>query len=109
MGWELSRRDDLESLAYMLVYLHNGNLPWSGLRAENKQLKYLNIKTTKEGVPAEELCRGMPPVIADFLTYAKKLEFTEAPDYKTWISAFESSMKANLKSYELPWISLIKD
>jgi len=94
----------------MLVYLINGSLPWSGLRAENKQLKYLGIKNAKEEVRPDELCRGMPPVLTDFLIYVKNLEFTEKPDYKTWISSFESSMStSNFKSHELPWISLIKD
>jgi serine/threonine protein kinase len=28
LGYEQSRRDDLESFVYMIVYLINGNLPW---------------------------------------------------------------------------------
>ena len=60
MGQEQSRRDDLETLCYMLTYLFNGKLPWSGLKADSKELKYINIKKTKESISPEELCKGMP-------------------------------------------------
>ena len=44
-GYELSRRDDLESIGYTLLFFaRKGNLPWSKLKAETKELKYDKIK-----------------------------------------------------------------
>ena len=91
MGHEQSRRDDLETICYMLIFLYNGTLPWSGLRAENKQLKYLNIKKLKEEIPIADLCKDIPPVICDFLKYSRSLQFTERPDYQLWIDAFQKN------------------
>ncbi len=42
-GLELSRRDDMESLAYTLIYLAMGDLPWRNLEAETKEEKYEKI------------------------------------------------------------------
>ena len=81
MGLEQSRRDDLESLCYVVVYLLNGSLPWCGLSYETRQEKLVKIKYTKEQITPLELCAGLPDQVAEMLMYCKSLAFTDKPDY----------------------------
>lgn len=57
---EQSRRDDLESLGYVLMYFNRGSLPWQGLKAATKRQKYERISEKKMSTPIEELCKGYP-------------------------------------------------
>jgi serine/threonine protein kinase len=82
LGIELSRRDDLESLGYMLIYFAKGSLPWQGLPADTKQDKYALIGKMKQEVPLTELCGGLPAVFQDYMSYVRSLEFKERPNYK---------------------------
>ncbi|XP_071814680.1 casein kinase I-like isoform X1 [Apostichopus japonicus] len=81
LGIEQSRRDDLESLGYMLMYFNLGSLPWQGLKAATKKQKYEKISEKKMSTPMEVLCKGFASEFATFLSYARHLRFDEKPDY----------------------------
>lgn len=61
---EQSRRDDLESLGYVLMYFNRGSLPWQGLKAANKRQKYERISEKKMSFPIDELCKGYPGTLS---------------------------------------------
>ncbi|PRT54995.1 Casein kinase I hhp1 [Wickerhamiella sorbophila] len=81
LGIEQSRRDDLESLAYVLIYFVSGGLPWQGLKAQTKKQKYERIMECKLTTTTETLCRGLPREFQVFLSYARNLRFDDKPDY----------------------------
>jgi serine/threonine protein kinase len=60
LGIEQSRRDDLESLGYVLVYLKKGKLPWQGLDTNIKAEKYQKIMEKKMSLSVEQLCETLP-------------------------------------------------
>jgi casein kinase 1 len=60
VGVEQSRRDDLESIGYLLVYFLRGTLPWQGLNARTKDQKYEKIKEKKMNTTVEALTQGLP-------------------------------------------------
>ena len=80
-GCEQSRRDDLESIAYILMYFLKGRLPWQGLKAANKEERHSKILEKKKNTSSKELCTGSPREMEYFVSYAKNLEFTEVPNY----------------------------
>lgn len=80
-GVEQSRRDDLESLGYVVMYFLRGNLPWQGVTADNKDDKYERIRDIKANTSITELCRGCPAEFALYFEYCKHLYFEDRPDY----------------------------
>lgn len=81
LGIEQSRRDDMESLGYVLMYFTRRSLPWQGLKAATKKQKYEKISEKKMSTPVEVLCKGHPAEFAMYLNYCRGLRFEEAPDY----------------------------
>ncbi|XP_069139943.1 casein kinase I-like [Argopecten irradians] len=81
LGIEQSRRDDMESLGYVLMYFNRSSLPWQGLKANTKKQKYEKISEKKMSTPVEVLCKGFPAEFAMYLNYCRGLRFEEAPDY----------------------------
>lgn len=62
LGIEQSRRDDLESLGYVLVYFLRGELPWQGLKAKTMKEKYEKIMEKKIATQIDTLCKGFPGI-----------------------------------------------
>ncbi|KAK9948001.1 hypothetical protein M0R45_003592 [Rubus argutus] len=81
LGIEQSRRDDLESLGYVLMYFLKGSLPWQGLKAGTKKQKYEKISEKKVSTSIEALCRGYPTEFASYFHYCRSLRFDDKPDY----------------------------
>ena len=80
-GYEQSRRDDLESVGYVLMYLLRGILPWQGVEAKRKEDRYKKIIEEKRGTNSYDLCYGFPNEFERYVEYTKNLEYTEEPDY----------------------------
>jgi len=81
LGIEQSRRDDLESLGYVLMYFLRGSLPWQGLKAATKKQKYEKISEKKMSTPIEVLCKGFPPEFVTYFQLCRSLRFEDKPDY----------------------------
>ena len=81
MGIEQSRRDDLESLGYVLMYFLRGSLPWQGLKAYTKKQKYEKILERKISTSTEMLCKGFPPEFRSYFEHVRALRFDDRPDY----------------------------
>jgi serine/threonine protein kinase len=81
LGMELSRRDDLESLGFVLIYFALGRLPWQGLKASTRNEFHSMIMQMKMDTPVEVLCKSLPTEFATYLNYCRTLRFRQKPDY----------------------------
>ena len=75
------RKNDLESVGYMLLYFLRGKLPWSGQKVANEKELNRVVCDIKQRTPLEELCLGHPPEFLKYLKYAQSLDFYDNPDY----------------------------
>jgi len=89
-GCEQSRRDDLEAVGYMLVYLLRGRLPWlprsqserpSWWRKRSQSLNLQEVAQAKKSTSLEVLCRRCPEEFLEYFRYCRSLAFHEQPDY----------------------------
>jgi len=81
LGIEQSRRDDLESIGYLLIYFLKGGLPWQKMKANNKQEKYHKIMEKKQTTVIDIMCKDLPIEICNFIKYTRNLTFEDKPDY----------------------------
>lgn len=94
-GYEQSRRDDLESVGYVLMYFLRGRLPWQGLVVKGKENKYEKILKKKRETELSALCKGYPKQFEEYLEYTKKLGYEEDPDYGYLRGLLEGVVKEN--------------
>ena len=107
-GVEQSRRDDLESIANMLMYIYTGKLPWKGINLKDRQRKkkYLEMLLLKKFTSPEKICEGMPDEYVDFYKYCKSLNFEQDPDYEYLRNIFRKILSncLVLNDYKFSWI-----
>ena len=92
-GVELSRRDDLESLGYMLIYFLKGELPWENIKCSDKTEKKRKIYQIKKNYDLSKLCDEIPEEFKLYLNYVKSLKISEEPDYNYCFSLFYGIFK----------------
>lgn len=104
MGNEHSRRDDLESIGYILIYFLKGALPWQGLGNGQQNLtkedKYRLIYNCKKTITNEKLCEDIPEEFLTYMNYVKSLDFEEKPNYNMLYKLFMSLFKKNGFEYD---------
>jgi len=107
-GYELSRRDDLESFGYMLVYLSKFYLPWINIEilSIDKDTKIKAIYKLKKSSTPENLCKDLPEEFTEFVRYTRNLEFEEDPNYDYLKSLFTNILLKNQHKNDLTffWI-----
>ena len=93
---EQSRRDDLESVSYMLIYFYFGTLEWinDDIYFSNNEDENMYVKNKKE-----LLCQNqdIPPLLMEYHNYVRKLEFEETPDYDKYIQLFKKELINNIQ------------
>lgn len=112
LGYEQSRRDDLETLAYMMVYFLKGKLPWMNLNYQkmigetkeiNPEVRNKLIMKYKMSISSDALFKELPIVFHEYFKYTKTLEFKQEPDYDMLIEKFEKFLKDKKASYKYDW------
>jgi len=89
-GVEQSRRDDLESIGYVLVSLTGNRLPWQGYSIHGPKAKtnYEKILEIKKISKPEVICNFLPSEFAEYIGYCRELKFEQDPDYEYLRSLF---------------------
>ena len=96
---EQSRRDDLESAGYVLLYFLRGSLPWQGLKIKTKEDRYKRILDKKKETTSDELCRDFPEEFKYYIDYTRNFGYSENPNYgilkKNFINLVREKMCEN--------------
>ena len=114
-GIRQSRRDDLESMIYILIYFLKGKLPWQDVKAKKKEERHKLISDIKGSVTIESLCEDLPSEFAELLRYVKSLGFEEKPFYAKFYNFFHNligklnSEMIEEKDYSYIWETMLVD
>jgi serine/threonine protein kinase len=94
-GLELSRRDDLIAIGYVMLYFFLGQLPWQSIAGQSRNQRYENIKKMKQNIPLKILCKDCPMQFQKYMEYVCNLKFEEDPDYNFLIELMLSTARGN--------------
>ena len=110
-GVEQTRRDDMISVGYMLIYLSGTKLPWADLsiREKNAKKNYEKILELKKLSKPENICEGLPEELTEYIRYCYNLTFEQKPDYEYLRGLFKNLLIILLcKNYlNFSWLNKI--
>ena len=102
-GVQQTRRDDLESIGYMLVYLAGKELPWQkySIHGPKAKTSYENILELKRITKPESYCKCLPHEFVEYINYCHKLHFEQDPNYEYLKNLFRSILNHSNKINDL--------
>lgn len=104
-GIRPSRRDDLESIGYMLIYFLKGSLPWQGIK-KKKNTNYLEmIGDKKMCTSVSTLCSGIPDCFVKYIEYCRNLKYDETPNYDYLRRLFNTSARTLKITPAFEWLN----
>ena len=104
-GYEQGRRDDIESIGYVLMYFLLGVLPWQGLKIKKNEDQFEKIAEKKYNTPFEELTEGQPEEFLMYFKYIDALKFEDQPNYLYLIGLFQNMIDKYCRDcfYDFDW------
>ena len=100
-GKQVSRRDDIECLGYLLIFFMKGELPWTHIKHSN------DIKQKKLKISIDELCEGLSEEFKELIKYSRELEFEQEPDYcylKGLLEKVAEKNRIDLDNVKYDWV-----
>ena len=117
-GYEQGRRDDIESIGYVLMYFLNGFLPWQGIKILKTEDHFQKIAEKKYETTFEELTEGSPEEFLLYFKHCDSLKFEDEPNYDYLINLFQTVINKycidclydyDWKKNTIPVLSYVKD
>ena len=104
-GYEQGRRDDIESIGYVLMYFLLGVLPWQGLKCKKNEDQFEKIAQKKYSTPFEVLTDGQPEEFLLYFKHVENLNFEDQPNYVYLIGLFQNIIDKYCKDcfYDFDW------
>jgi len=104
-GYEQGRRDDIESIGYVLMYFLLGVLPWQGLKVRKNEDQFEKIAQKKYATSFEELTYGQPEEFLQYFKFCDNLKFEDQPNYAYLIGLFQNVINKYCREcyYDFDW------
>ena len=104
-GYEQGRRDDIESIGYVLMYFLLGVLPWQGLKVKKNEDQFEKTAQKKYTTSFEELTAGQPEEFLLYFKHCDCLNFEDQPNYVYLIGLFQNIIDRFCKDcfYDFDW------
>ena len=110
-GLRQGRKDDLESLCYMLIYFFLGKLPWQDIKAETEGEKYKKLLNEKKKFNIDKYKDIIPKEFRTIFKLIKNLKFDEQPKYNLYIRLLQKIREENqcFDQTDFFWVKKNKD